>query len=99
MPEWLYFLHAPRPNFAATMDDDEQATFGEHVAHLARLLDEGTLLLAGPTGGETNTGICVFEAADEDAARAVMEADPVIAAGICAGELRPFRAAFLRGRP
>jgi uncharacterized protein YciI len=56
----------------------------------------GALILAGPTLGQINTGICVFEAPDEDAARAYMESDPTIASGIARGELRPFRASFLR---
>ena len=56
-----------------------------------------SLILAGPTLGEKNTGICVFEAADEAAATEIMNADPVIAHGVCTGELRPFRAALLRG--
>jgi uncharacterized protein YciI len=45
-----------------------------------------------------NTGIAIFEAPDEEAARALMEEDPAIASGIARGELRPFRVALLRGR-
>ena len=55
-------------------------------------------MLAGPTLGETNTGIAVFEAADEDAARVVMESDPAIARGVVTGELREMRVSLLRGR-
>jgi len=97
MAEWLYFIHAPRENFGETMTDDEQRVWGEHVELLQRRLDEGSLILAGPTLGSVNTGICVFEAPDEDAARAYMEEDPTIASGIARGELRPFRASFVRG--
>ena len=96
MSEWVYFIHAPRENFAATMTESEQAVWGEHVQLLQRRLDDGSLILAGPTLGQINTGICVFEAPDEDAARAYMEEDPTIASGIARGELRPFRASFLR---
>jgi uncharacterized protein YciI len=98
MAEWLYFIHAPRENFGATMTDEEQRVWGEHAQLLERRLAEGSLILAGPTLGPINTGICVFEAPDEDAARAYMAEDPTIASGIARGELRPFRAAFLRGR-
>jgi uncharacterized protein YciI len=45
-----------------------------------------------------NTGITVIEAEDEDAARAVMAADPAVASGVMTAELRPMRVAFLRGR-
>jgi uncharacterized protein YciI len=97
--EWIYFLHAPREHFGSTMSPEEQATFGAHFEYLEGLLEAGTLVLAGPTTGRLNTGINVFEAADEDAALAIMEADPAIASGICTGELRPFRVSLLRGRP
>jgi len=98
MSEWVYFIHAPREHFGATMTEQEQAVWGEHVQLLQRRLEEGTLILAGPTLGQVNTGICVFEAPDEAAARAYMESDPTISSGIAKGELREFRAAFLRGR-
>jgi uncharacterized protein YciI len=55
-------------------------------------------VLAGPTLGETNTGIAVIEAEDEPAARRVMESDPAIAAGVVTGELREMRVSLLRGR-
>jgi len=38
--------------------------------------------MAGPTLGSINTGIAVIEAADEAAARRIMEEDPAIASGI-----------------
>lgn len=91
MSEWIYFLHPPRDDFAATMDDAEREVFGRHFLYLQGLLEQGTLVLAGPTLGSVNTGIAVFRAPDEPAARAVMEADPVVASGIVTGELRPFR--------
>ena len=55
MSEWIYFIHPPRDDFAATMTDEE-------------------------------------------AARRVMEEDPVIAGGFARGELRPFRVSLMRGR-
>jgi uncharacterized protein YciI len=98
MGEWIYFLHPPREDFAATMTDEERAVWGEHFERLQRLMAAGTLVLAGPTLGRVNTGICVIEAPDEDAARAIMGADPAIAGGYARGELRPFRVSLLRGR-
>jgi uncharacterized protein YciI len=96
--EWIYFIHAPREDFGATMTDEEQQVWGVHFERLQRLLADGTLVLAGPTLGTVNTGICIFEAEDEAAARAFMEEDPAIASGIARGELRPFRVSLLRGR-
>ena len=98
MAEWIYFLHPPRENFAETMTDAEGLVFSAHFDRLQMLLEEGILIMAGPTLGEKNTGIAVFEAEDEETAQRVMAADPVVATGLCEGELRPFRVSLLRGR-
>jgi uncharacterized protein YciI len=98
MADWIYFLHPPRENFAATMTDPEREAWGRHFERLQSLLADGVLVLAGPTLGTVNTGVTVFEAEDEDAARAIMNADPAIAGGFATGELRPFRVSLLRGR-
>jgi uncharacterized protein YciI len=96
--EWIYFIHPPREDFAATMTDEERGVWGVHFERLQRLLAEGVLVLAGPTLGPVNTGVAVIEAEDEGAARRLMEEDPAIASGIATGELRPFSIALLRGR-
>jgi uncharacterized protein YciI len=97
MAEWIYFIHPLRDNFAATMTPQEEE-WGVHFARLRRLLDEGVMVLVGPTLGPINTGIAVFEAPDEEAALRIMNDDPTIAGGYARGELRPFRISLLRGR-
>jgi uncharacterized protein YciI len=98
MGQWMYFIHPPREDFAATMSANEKAVFAAHWERLQRLHAEGTLILAGPTLGRTNTGIAVIEAPDEQTAHRLMAEDPTIASGLCRGELRGFRVALLRGR-
>src|SRR4051812_27369573 len=98
MAEWIYFIHPPRDDFAATMTDEEKAVWSVHFERFERLLADGTIILVGPTLGSKNTGIPIFEAADERAARQLMDEDPVIAGGFARGELRPFRVSLLRGR-
>jgi uncharacterized protein YciI len=98
MAEWLYFIRPPREDFAATMTAEESAVWGVHFERFQRMLAEGSLILVGPTLGQKNTGIAIFEAPDEASARRIMEEDPVIAGGFAAGELHPFRVSLLRGR-
>ena len=98
MAEWIYFIHPPRGNFAATMTEDEKRVWKVHFERLQRLLADGVMVLVGPTLGPVNTGIAIFEAPDEAAARRIMDEDPVIAGGYAHGELRPFRISLLRGR-
>ena len=98
MPDWIYLIHPPRDDFAATMTEAEEEAWGRHWARIQRLYADGSVILVGPTLGRVNTGICIFEAPDEPAARAFMEADPAIAEGFARGELRPMRVSLLRGR-
>jgi uncharacterized protein YciI len=98
MAEWIYFIHAPRERFAETMTPEEEAVWAVHFERLQRLTAEGVMILVGPTLGRVNTGIAIFEAPDEAAARAIMEEDPAIASGMATGELREFRVSLLRGR-
>ncbi|MEO6797728.1 MAG: YciI family protein [Candidatus Dormibacter sp.] len=98
MSEWIYFLHPPRTNFAETMTDEEKGVWQQHFARFQRLLADGVIVLVGPTLGEVNIGIAIFEAPDEVSARKVMTEDPVVAGGYARGELRPFRVSLLRGR-
>lgn len=98
MAEWIYFIHPPRDDFAATMTPEEDEVWVEHFNRFQRLLAEGVLVLVGPTLGSVNTGVTIFEAPDEEAARLIMEEDPVIAGGYATGELRPFRVSLMRGR-
>jgi uncharacterized protein YciI len=96
--EWIYFLHSPREDFAQTMSDEEREVWAAHFERFNRLLADGTLILVGPTLGRINTGIAIFEAPDEHAARRIMEDDPVVQGGFARGELRPFKVSLLRGR-
>ena len=97
VPEWIVFIHPPRDNFADTMTAEEESVWAVHFEKYQEMLAEGRLILAGPTLGPKNTGIFIFEAADEQSARSIMENDPVIAGGYATGELRPFRVSLMRG--
>jgi uncharacterized protein YciI len=98
MAEWIYIIHPPRERFAATMTEAEQEVWSQHWQRAKRLYLEGSILVMGPSLGEHNYGICIFEAPDEAAARRFMEEDPAISSGIGRGELQPYRVSLLRGR-
>ena len=98
MAEWIYFIHPPRADFAATITEEEERVWGEHFDRLKTLLADGRLILAGPTLGAINTGVAIIDAPDEDTARRIMEEDPTISSGLATGELREFRVSLLRGR-
>lgn len=63
----------------------------EHRAYLKSLVDQGSLLLAGPFDDEESGGLLVFESESADAVRAMMEADPFQTKGAFATIIvRPF---------
>jgi uncharacterized protein YciI len=98
MADWILFLHAPRERFAETMSDEEERIMGAHFERLQRLYADGTMILVGPTLGQINTGIAVFEAPDEEAAQRIVDEDPAVESGLMRAELRPYQIALLRGR-
>jgi uncharacterized protein len=98
--EWLYAIRSPRgAEFIENASEEESAVMGEHFAYLKAALEAGRLVLAGPATDGLFPGVVVFEADDEDEARAFMENDPSVRAGVMLAELHPFRVSLLRGRP
>jgi uncharacterized protein YciI len=97
MTQWLYRIVPARPEMVVDATPDEQRIVGAHFDYLVELRDRGTLILAGRTQEAEGTfGITIFEADDEAAARAVMEADPAVAAGLFVASLHPYRIAVTR---
>lgn len=85
MSELRHFLGrlvGTRPTWPHDMSEDEQAVMGRHFEYLARLVEEGTVLVAGPVFAERPYGLVLIAAADEAAARAVLQADPSVTAGL-----------------
>jgi uncharacterized protein YciI len=98
MSQWIFFMHPPRDQFIATMNDGEQAAFEAHAAWLRGLLADGVLIVAGPCLGKVNTGLMIFDAPSEDEARRIVAGEPVTSGGYMRGDLRPYRLGLLRGR-
>ena len=79
-----------RPGDAPDVPDDEDARLQDaHLAHLASLHDAGTLLAAGPLSDQDDDalrGVTIFSV-PLDEARALMDADPKVRAGLLAVQL------------
>ena len=72
-----------REDFAAHDDrGGAPRCLGAALRATRKLLDDGVLILAGPTLGRVNTGIAIFEAPDEEAATAPSMQDPRSQAGM-----------------
>jgi uncharacterized protein YciI len=71
----------------ASKPPQEQALFREHSANLKRLRDAGHLVMGARF---SDVGLIVLAAESEAQARAMMDADPSIAAGTFRYEVHPF---------
>ncbi|MER2267069.1 YciI family protein [Methylobacterium oxalidis] len=81
MPYFLLRLSPPRPAFPFDATEAEKALFGEHAAYWIARADAGEAIAVGPVFEASGAwGLALVEAADEAAALALGEADPVIRA-------------------
>lgn len=96
--QFLYqFTAGPRPELATDPNAwtaEDEAVAAEHFAHLEAATKAGTVLLAGRSQDGLGPAIVIFEAANEQEARAFMEKDPFIASGLFGADLHPFRIAL-----
>ena len=97
MGEWIYFIHPPREDFAATMTEEERTVWGVHFERFGGPGRRHDRPRRADARGRQHRHVHL-RGADEAAARRFMEEDPVIAGGYARGELRPFRVSLLRGR-
>lgn len=95
---YVYFLRPPRPEFAATMTDEEEAAMGAHYLYLVDLLERGKLVLAGPCLDPGGPGIAILDVTEEAEARSIMSNDPAVRAGVVGADLHPMRVSVMAGR-
>lgn len=94
---FIYYFEPVKP--VAEWGDEEQAVAERHYDHLKAATDAGKVLMAGRTLDHGGPAFVVFEAADEQEARAFMESDPFVSSGQVRPHLHPFRAALIRTPP
>jgi uncharacterized protein len=96
--QWLYRIVPTRPEMVGEATAAEQTVVEAHFRYLLDLRDRGALILAGRTQETEGTfGIVIFEAADEPAARDIVQGDPAVAGGVFAASLHPYAVAVARG--
>lgn len=97
MPHYLYRIIPARADMHSTGPTPREAqALSAHFGYLQRLTELGTVLLAGRSDplADAGYGLVLLRAETESQARALMQADPVVAQGVMQGELQPFRIAL-----
>jgi uncharacterized protein YciI len=99
--EYLYVL---KPTRLAMLTDGptehEQKVVAEHFAHLSRLTEAGVMILVGRTqnADETTVGLAIFCAESDEAAREIVNSDPIVINGVMTASLFPYRVALMGTR-
>jgi len=79
MPDFLFKLIPPRPDFPFTMTDDERATMLAHLDYWATLTAAGKTVAYGPVNDPAGGyGIGVIVVDDLAAAEALRDGDPAM---------------------
>jgi uncharacterized protein YciI len=95
--QFIYFLRPRRLEMLTEGPTAEETRLQtEHGNYLERLAARGVVSLAGRTtnNDESTVGIVIVNAADEAAAREIMEHDPFVENSIMNVMLFPFRVAY-----
>jgi len=99
---WAYTL---RPTRLAMLTEGptqaELATAAEHWTYSQQLLAQEIMIFSGRTlsPGEDTFAICVIRSGSEQEARAIMDGDPAVEAGMFMGKLFPYQPMLMADWP
>lgn len=109
---YVYYLYPANEGFfRGEISEEDQKAFAGHVQHIKRLVAENKVILAGPSFDPViypdskdtmislempAPGIVIFRAHDDAEAKAIMESDPAVAAGVFKARLNQFTLSFMR---
>jgi uncharacterized protein YciI len=99
MAKLHFFLRLvpPRPTFPHDMTDAERALMREHAVYTQQHFEQGRILIYGPVIAQLDSfGMAVVEVSDLAEARAMMDGDPSVVAGMNRYELLPMHVAAAR---
>jgi uncharacterized protein YciI len=90
--------HGPR--WSDTQNAETKRLHDEHLSYVMSLLDSGKAIIAGPfTDGGEISGVFIFRAKSGDEAKAWVEADPTVAAGLLVAEMHPWWSEDIFSKP
>ena len=100
--QFIYVLRlVPRLYSDSNWTKEDETVLERHFPRFQEATKSGQLILAGRTKepGDKTFGIAIFEAPDETAVRAFMQADPAVAGGLMMDGTASFAVALERKNP
>src|SRR5262249_46542894 len=79
------------PKWDATSQSDRNTILHQHFGNVVSLLDSGKAIIAGPFGDDSDpAGIFILRAPSAEDAKAWVDADPAVKAGLLTPEIHPW---------
>jgi uncharacterized protein len=79
------------PKWNDTKEADRNAILKQHLGNVVSLLDSGKAIIAGPFGDHTGVaGIFIFRSSEAGEAKALVDNDPAVKAGLLVAEMHPW---------
>ena len=97
-PQFLYTIQPTRPEMLSEGPTPEESEIvSQHFNYLKKLKEEQVVILAGRTQNTdpTSFGVVIFRAANEKAAKHIMENDPAVKHKVMQAKLYPYRIALM----
>ena len=88
------------PKWTNAENAETKRLHDEHINYVMSLLDSGKAVIAGPfTDGGEILGVFIFRAKSAAEAKAWVEADPTLTAGLAVAEMHPWWSEDIFGKP
>jgi uncharacterized protein YciI len=94
---FCYVITPSREELVTKPTPDEGQAIAAHFAYLKQATADGKVILAGPCMAPPYLGIVVFDAKNAGEAKAFMEGDPAVKAGVFKANVYPFSLSLFRG--
>lgn len=94
MPQFICFLEPTRPDLPENPTPAETSAIDAHFAYYQKLLDKGSLVIAGRTQEPPYQGILIYEAPTKEDAISIAAQDPAITKGVLKARVQAFGTAL-----
>ena len=96
MNQYIYTVQVVRQQMFETPTEEEKRIAGEHLAYMQSLMDEGTGIFAGALNlhDSRHFGLVVYQAENDEAAKAILHNDPAVQNRVMRGRWFPYRIAL-----
>jgi uncharacterized protein YciI len=97
MPQFICFLEPTRHDLPENPSAAETSAIDAHFAYYQKLLDRGSLHMAGRTHEPPYIGIMIYEAPTKEDAISIAAQDPAITKGVLKARVQTFQTALQAG--